>query len=180
MTSLHARALFAANFAASTEQTRYYLCGVYTHCVDNKRYYVGTSGHAMIKIELERNTNDDDGTFSGIVPSDAIKRTKGATVLKFADNKLITDIGTFECNLITGNPYPDYNRAIPKEDKRKATQSICLNPFLLDMIGKAYKYYRDYSSRNTFGLNIILTDDTSPVTIEQNNGFTAVLMPLRK
>ena len=117
-------ALFARPlFAASAEQTRYYLCGVQLHDVDDGLVAVATDGHrlACVTIPGAAGLSADHRV---IVPTIAVKLitrlltdNKTIEIVRLARSKTLFAVeGTgfrFVSKLIDGT-YPDYRRLIPR------------------------------------------------------------------
>ena len=116
-------ALFARPlFAASAEQTRYYLCGVQLHDVDDGLVAVATDGHRLARVTIPGATGLS-ADHRVIVPTIAVKLiTRLLTynkckIVRLARSKTLFAVeGTgfrFVSKLIDGT-YPDYRRLIPK------------------------------------------------------------------
>ena len=73
--SINIATLKAVNLAASTEQTRYYLCGVYVEVTPTTVTYTATNGHILLS---RREDSAEPNTLTGawIIPSDFIKAAK--------------------------------------------------------------------------------------------------------
>lgn len=106
-------ALFApVRFAISTEETRYYLNGVFLHIVDGRLAAVATDGH-----RLGRHVGPEiDADFSGIIvprkmseimPDGNVSVSVSATKIR-----IVKDGAVFVSKLIDGT-FPDYQRVIP-------------------------------------------------------------------
>ncbi len=113
-------ALFApVAFAISTEETRYYLGGVYFHVVDGTAVAVATDGH-----RLARNRGHAVPDFAGVIVG---RKTvgllpKGLVHVSVSDAKIRiqhADI-TLTAKLIDGT-FPDYVRVIPRENDKAVT-----------------------------------------------------------
>ena len=127
------RLLKKASHAISTEETRYYLNGIYLHSangVDGKPRLraVSTDGHqlAMIDTELPSGATGIPGV---IMPSKLVKEliriigngTGDAIKVDLSNTKVRFRIGAFSITskLIDGE-FPDYARVIPEGNKCKA------------------------------------------------------------
>jgi DNA polymerase-3 subunit beta len=118
--------LKAALICASTEQVRYYLCGVY---VDPKGFLVSTDGHRAFvgKIALA-----DVPAFDGwIICRDVLKRAltgyKADTITIAPDR-----VGNITCQPIDGT-FPDWRRIVPDELSGVTAQ---FNPAYIADMGK--------------------------------------------
>lgn len=99
------------SFAISTEETRYYLNGIYLHALDGKLAAVATDGH-----RLGRNIGGPVAEFSGVIvprktvgliPEGEIGVMLSATKIQFAALGLV-----ITSKLIDGT-FPDYQRILP-------------------------------------------------------------------
>ncbi len=116
----------------STEETRYYLNGVFMHVAEDRLHFVATNGHVLARISRPTPRSDIPAV---IVPKDAVaslirligrpspEATIGVTcfVNKAAECRWITFTDTaagwvLTTKLIDGT-YPDYNRVIPKNGR---------------------------------------------------------------
>jgi DNA polymerase-3 subunit beta len=124
--------LARTEFAISSEEARYYLNGVYLHCVeiDGRRLLrmVATDGHRLARIETAAPEGSADMP-AVIIPRKAVaeieKLCKGVTddvTIALSQNKMRVDIGDIRLStkLIDGT-YPDYSRVIPANNTKVAT-----------------------------------------------------------
>lgn len=106
-------------FAISTEETRYYLGGVYFHVVDGTAVAVATDGH-----RLARNRGPVVPEFAGVIVG---RKTvgllpKGEVTVSVSQEKIRiqhADI-TLTAKLIDGT-FPDYQRVIPRDNDKIIT-----------------------------------------------------------
>lgn len=98
-------------FAISTEETRYYLNGVYFHTAEGRLAAVATDGH-----RLSRHYGDPRDHFEGVIlprklvsilPKGTVRMSLSSTKVRIA-----TDDTTITSKLIDGT-FPDYQRVIP-------------------------------------------------------------------
>lgn len=163
--------LKAALICASTEQGRYYLCGVY---VDPKGFLVSTCGHRMFvgKIDLS-----DTPAFDGwIIPSDAIKRA--LTGYK-ADTIEITQtrVDVVSCKPVNGF-YPDWRRVVPDADGLTG-ETAQFNPAYIADMGKIGVILRG-KRRNSLDAHIHHNGEGgAAITFPEIDHAFAVLMPIR-
>lgn len=116
------RWLDRVSFCMSSEETRYFLCGVYMHVNDGALRLVATDGHRLAKQEM---TVTCDSTSGIIIPRKAIaemaKLCTGDSVTVNWNDRAITfanDTATLTSKLVDGS-FPDYERVIPSgNDKR--------------------------------------------------------------
>ena len=115
------RLIDKTKFAISTEETRYYLNGIYLHAVDGKLRAVATDGHRLARLDvpLPDNAKNMPGV---IVPRRVVTELR----------KLVEDVSddieigisdskarfTFANSILTSKlidgKFPDYERVIPK------------------------------------------------------------------
>lgn len=116
------------SFAISTEETRYYLNGIYLHVSGDKDKVlraVATDGHRLARIEVALPAGAD-GMPGVIVPRKAIHELKklidegeGDVQISLSDSKIRFVYGnaTLVSKLIDGN-FPDYERVIPAANEK--------------------------------------------------------------
>lgn len=163
--------LKAALICASTEQGRYYLCGVY---VDPEGFLVSTCGHRMFvgKIDLS-----DVPAFDGwIIPSDAIKRAltgyKADTITIAPDR-----VGAIMCAPVDGF-YPDWRRVVPNADGLTG-ETAQFNPAYIADMGKIGVILRG-KRRNSLDAHIHHNGEgPAAITFPEIDHAFAVLMPIR-
>jgi DNA polymerase-3 subunit beta len=113
-------ALFAPiAFAMSTEETRYWLNGVYLHNVDGVLTAVATDGH-----RLARNRGAECPEFAGvIVPHKAVGiiPTGGARVSVSGQKMRVAHDDITITTKLIDHTYPDYPRVIPTENPLSVT-----------------------------------------------------------
>lgn len=109
------------SFAMSSEETRYFLCGVFIHTDGEKLKFCATDGHRLAVSRIVR--PDITGEFDKgvIVPrklvTDIVRLLDGAgeVTVRLSGNRIMFDLGfcRVEGKLIDGN-FPEYQRVIPK------------------------------------------------------------------
>jgi len=104
-------------FAMSTEETRYYLNGVYLHTIAGKLRAVTTDGHRLAQID-----SLVDADITGIiVPRKTVGLVKkllgeGELTVKVSVGKVLFDLGhTVVISKVVDGVFPDYTRVIPTE-----------------------------------------------------------------
>ncbi|MEZ5953261.1 MAG: DNA polymerase III subunit beta [Hyphomonas sp.] len=128
-----ARLIDKTRFAISTEETRYYLNGVYLHGTTNDDgkpvlRAVATDGHrlALAEVKAPKGAEDLPGV---IVPRKAVGEARrlvdgldGPVDVEVSDTKIVVRAGraTLTSKLIDGS-FPDYGRVIPKGNDKKLT-----------------------------------------------------------
>lgn len=113
-------------FAMSSEETRYYLNGVYLHVVDGDLVAVATDGHRLSKASAKL-PEGADGMPGVIIPRKAVWElmrlceTGGDASIEVSATKIRAAIGSgvLTSKLIDGS-FPDYNRVIPTGNSKSA------------------------------------------------------------
>jgi DNA polymerase-3 subunit beta len=142
--------LRAANMAASTEQTRYYLNGVCVELTATATTYIATDGHILFAYRQEI-ANDLIGTW--IIPSTIIKQIKTNKHNPYVTLSRVDDTSTGSVHLKLENgialvfepidgTFPDWRRVIPRNAsdqgyKPKDGSGIGYDPTLLARLWKA-------------------------------------------
>lgn len=112
-------------FAISTEETRYYLNGIYLHVAESEATKVlravATDGHRLARVE-EPLPEGASGMPGVIVPRKTVnevrklaEETQDEIAVRLSDTKIRFDIGTVQLTskLIDGT-FPEYERVIPR------------------------------------------------------------------
>ena len=114
-------------FAISTEETRYYLNGIYLHVQDGKLRAVATDGHRLAYYEIDTPAGAE--SMPGvIVPRKAIAEIRRLLEsypadediqISISDSKIRVKIGHMQMvsKLIDGT-FPDYERVIPRNNEK--------------------------------------------------------------
>jgi DNA polymerase III subunit beta len=118
-----ARLIGKPAFAMSTEETRYYLNGVYLHVADDKITAVATDGH-----RLARCVSDMAADIPGvIIPRKTVSEARkvlssGAVTVSVSDSKIRMDMGdTVITSKVVDGTFPDYTRIIPSTQPNSVT-----------------------------------------------------------
>lgn len=116
--------LAAVKFAISTEETRYYLNGVFMHCLDGRLITVATDGHRLARAVTA--APEGAPAMPGvIIPRKTVdlvaKALAGAgkeakLAISVSENRICFELGAVQIasKLIDGT-FPDYGRVIPEE-----------------------------------------------------------------
>ena len=117
-------------FAISTEETRYYLNGIFFHCAEAGRESmlraVATDGHRLAQAELPR-PRGADGMPGVIIPRKTvhelhrlIEESAETLTISVSPTKVRFEIGsvTLTSKLIDGT-FPDYGRVIPQNNDKE-------------------------------------------------------------
>ncbi|MGI9481086.1 MAG: DNA polymerase III subunit beta [Hyphomicrobiales bacterium] len=116
-------------FAISTEETRYYLNGIYLHAVETEGVEmlraVATDGHRLAQVQLPL-PEGAKGIEGAIVPrktvlelAKLVEDTDGDVAIAMSDAKIRFALGSvvLTSKLIDGT-FPDYERVIPKDNDK--------------------------------------------------------------
>ncbi|MCX8281850.1 DNA polymerase III subunit beta [Phyllobacterium sp. 0TCS1.6C] len=119
-------------FAISTEETRYYLNGIYLHAIESegalKLRAVATDGHRLARAELEAPAGTE-GMPGIIVPRKTVAELQKLVddpdlviTVELSETKIRFTIGSvvLTSKLIDGT-FPDYQRVIPSGNDKKLT-----------------------------------------------------------
>ena len=107
-------------FAISTEETRYYLMGIFLHVVDDQLRAAATDGHRLARVTVPR-PEGAEGMPDVIVPRKAVaelyrllEELEGTVEISLSPTKIRFGLGSaiLTSKLIDGT-FPDYNRVIP-------------------------------------------------------------------
>ena len=107
-------------FAISSEETRYYLMGIFLHVVDEQMRAAATDGHRLARVTISR-PDGADGMPDVIVPRKAVnelyrllEELEGTVEISLSPTKIRFGLGSaiLTSKLIDGT-FPDYNRVIP-------------------------------------------------------------------
>lgn len=166
-------ALKAVSLAASTEETRYYLNGVYVEAKDKKLTMVATNGHILMGISFETYADD---TFGEIIPLSLINlikinsKQKRDGYLHVEDKKITLTHGDFSysAKAIDGI-FPNWRVVLPKEATGEAAQ---FDPKYVSVFRKASEVMR-LSSFPTIAHN-----GRNPTLIHWYPNAIGIIMPL--
>ncbi|MEO7635048.1 MAG: DNA polymerase III subunit beta [Sphingomicrobium sp.] len=107
-------------FAISSEETRYYLMGIFFHLVDDQLRAAATDGHRLARITVPK-PDGSDGMPDIIVPRKCVQElyrlleeVEGTVEVSLSPTKVRFGLGNavLTSKLIDGT-FPDYNRVIP-------------------------------------------------------------------
>lgn len=118
-------------FAISTEETRYYLNGIYLHVVEDMLAAVATDGHrlSVLKLPCPEGAEDMPGV---IIPRQLIKhfallagKDDAPIEVEMSDRfiRFKTPLLSITSQLIEGT-YPSYERLIPRDNSNVATLPV--------------------------------------------------------
>lgn len=122
------RLIERVQFAISTEETRYYLNGIFVHTKNNALRAVATDGHRLARADMA-SPHGSENMPGIIIPRKAVgeiqrllENTEDLVHLSLSDAKIELKIGqvTLTSKLIEGT-FPDYERVIPSGNDRALT-----------------------------------------------------------
>src|SRR5690348_12932800 len=107
-------------FAISSEETRYYLMGIFLHIADDQLKAAATDGHRLARVVIDK-PDGADGMPDVIVPRKCVaelrkllEEVEGTVEVSLSPTKVRFGLGSavLTSKLIDGT-FPDYNRVIP-------------------------------------------------------------------
>ena len=107
-------------FAISSEETRYYLMGIFLHLADDQLKAAATDGHRLARVVLPK-PDGADGMPDVIIPRKCVaelrkllEEVEGTVEVSLSPTKIRFGLGSavLTSKLIDGT-FPDYNRVIP-------------------------------------------------------------------
>lgn len=107
-------------FAISSEETRYYLMGIFLHLADDQLKAAATDGHRLARVVLPK-PDGADGMPDVIIPRKCVaelrkllEEVEGSVEISMSATKVRFGLGSavLTSKLIDGT-FPDYNRVIP-------------------------------------------------------------------
>src|SRR6187551_800521 len=107
-------------FAISSEETRYYLMGIFLHVADEKLKAAATDGHRLARVTVDK-PEGADGMPDVIIPKKCVGELRklldevdGSVEVSLSPTKIRFGLGTaiLTSKLIDGT-FPDYSRVIP-------------------------------------------------------------------
>jgi DNA polymerase-3 subunit beta len=134
MLTIDINQLKALTFAATTEETRYYLKGVFIEAQTDKVLGVATDGHRLLAMKLDATWDETPTPFSIIIPLSTItsikidRRISVATLSKINDKWTLTHVDQTILFEPVDGTYPDWRRIVPDTVSGEAAQ---YNPALL-------------------------------------------------
>ena len=167
-----ARLIDKARFAISTEETRYYLNGIFLHSVENELRSVATDGHRLARtsVDLPDGANLTNGI---IIPRKAIYEIRKLiddysndeiVSISLSDNKIRVKIGNsvITSKLIDGN-FPDYEKVIPTENSNIVSLDCLVFSESVDRVSTIFSD-KSRSVRISLSNNQLSLDANSPDT----------------
>lgn len=166
-----------ARFAISSDETRYYLAGVYLHVATGDDGApvlrgVATDGHRLARIDAPL-PEGAQGMAGVIVPRKTVEQLRklldGADVVRLSvsQTKIRAEIGdlTVASKVIDGT-FPDYSRVIPRGGSVMQADA--------DELSRAVDRVSTVSSERSRGLEFALSEDRLILTCRTPDGGSAV------
>lgn len=177
MITMNSEKLWIAAQFMSTEQTRYYLCGVFIEpCADGGLTITATDGHRLVSCY------DQDGLCAepllATITKDTIKALKKADIVTIDDNKQlstsqneqITYIQPGSCEI--DGTFPDWRHVVSSTAEITGEQSIGFNA----------KYLGQFQALHGFSKQTVITvysnGDKPTIVSTGNPDVFALLMPM--
>lgn len=119
-------------FAVSTEETRYYLNGIFLHVADDRLVAVATDGHRLSRLEMPmaEGAEDMQGVIIprrtiGLWPNLLGEDESEPVTIEVAENfiRFGSEAMVLHSQLVEGT-YPDYTRVIPRGNNRVALANL--------------------------------------------------------
>ena len=168
------RLIDKTKFAISTEETRYYLNGIFLHSINNELRSVATDGHrlACIKSDLPPGAEEMP---SIIIPRKTvgeirklIEDSSDDLIIKVSDTKIqfiLKDV-QLTSKLIDGT-FPDYERVIPKSNDKELSIETKIFSSSIDRVATI-------SSDKSKAVKFLLKDSALTLTVINPEAGTAV------
>lgn len=160
-------ALDRVQFAISTEETRYYLNGVYMHALGEELRFVTTDGHRLARVAID--LPEGAAAMPGIiVPRATVKILHSLAKAKNAPDRVRIKVNSTKVLFTFGNvdvltkiidgTFPDYSRVIPSMNDKRAT------------------FNKAELIKAVSGVSAISSERGRAVKFEMNNGRAALIV----
>lgn len=114
------RMLDLSAFAQSTEETRYFLNGIYLHSADGILRAVATDGHRLAQIDSEHHAEIPGVIVPRKTVAELRKMDAGDLTLEVSATKIkVSDGSTELLSKVIDGTFPDYTRVIPQAHKTR-------------------------------------------------------------
>ena len=166
------RLLTKTQFAISTEETRYYLNGVFFHTFEGNLLACGTDGHKL-SLAWQHMPDGSDGMPGVIVPRRAIGELvklveEGNVGVEMSDAKVrfTFDDGLVLTTKLIDGTFPDYQRVIPKGNDKTLTVERLVLAGAADCVSTI-------SSERGRGVKVELSDGEMTLTVSSPDAGVA-------
>jgi DNA polymerase-3 subunit beta len=160
-------------FAISTEETRYYLNGVYLHVVEGHLRAVATDGHRLARVDMPMPNGAAD------MPGVIVPRKTVAELGKLLEDKdAVTQIGVSEAKIriscgrmvltskVIDGQFPDYTRVIPVGNDKTLTVDAKMFASAVDRVATV-------SSEKSRAVKLALDEDKLTLSVNSPESGTA-------
>ena len=163
-------------FAISTEETRYYLNGIYLHVLEDKKEVlraVSTDGHRMARVEIA-SPKGAKGMPGVIIPRKTVSELRklieefdGKVEIALSDTKIkfSFDSTVLTSKLIDGT-FPDYKRVIPTSNEKKLEVDA-------HVLGEAVDRVSTISTERTRSVKLAIKKDAIVLSVNSPESGTA-------
>ena len=171
----------AASVFMSTEETRYYLCGIMIRKTEGGIELCSTCGHRAIIIPLVIEDVPDFEQF--IVKSEDVKKIKAVKhhtnmeIIRNETEVILSYAGMAIKGMEIDKTFPDIDRVFPSADRKcNVSGGIGFNPvYLADFV----KVNKHISTDKLTPIKMQFGDADSPVLITAPGLYRACVMPMR-
>jgi len=164
------RVLSSVGFAVSSEETRYYLTGIFMHRTDNHLAFAATDGHQFAHMKISA-PDGSENMPDVIIPRGVLNllahcaKAEGMIKISLSDRKIrvsYQDGVTVTSKLVDGR-FPDYQRIIPTTNDKIY---IVDREALLTAVGRVSLVVgeRSESVKFTFGADDVRLEIDNPAT----------------
>ena len=156
-------------FAQSSEETRFYLCGVFLHNPGSALVAVATDGHRLAKV-----TADSVGDLPpSIIPTKTVALIpQGVVSVSLSERKVrfVQGDTTIVSKLIQGT-FPDYERVIPKNNDRVLVVSRA------DLLAAVERVATIANDRSGKAVKLELASDSVTLSVRGDNDSATEELP---
>lgn len=177
---IKSKLLRAAQVCQAKNDCREYLCGI--HIKGN--HVESTDGHTCVRMSMKESIDKEIiVNIRGRVPAKAVDSTfeigEVEAIVKHYD--LCHQLLSVQVVDVINGKYPDFDRVIPKDDKKAAINEIGINP---DYIGRFSKMFAIskmcHAKVELFGINnAIKMTSLNAIINEEYGNPVFVVMPIR-
>ncbi|NBJ13234.1 DNA polymerase III subunit beta [Microvirga arsenatis] len=172
-----AKMIARTSFAISTEETRFYLNGIYLHVQGGHLYAVATDGHRLARAHVDGPSGLEgmDGMPGVIVPRKTVAELarlaeeagKDDVRIDLSPHKIRAAFGdtVLTSKLIDGT-FPDYQRVIPRGNDKVATVEITALKAAIDRVSSV-------STERGRAVKLAFDDGRLTLTVENPDAGTA-------
>lgn len=160
------KAFERTRFAMSTEESRYYLNGIYIHVSDGKLLAVATDGHRLAKNMVDTGDAAVTGMPDVIIPRKTVgelikilSEYEGEVEIGVSKGKVSFDIGDLHLlSKTVDGTFPDYTRVIPQNNNVIVKVNV-------DSLDEAVERVTVVSSEKTRAVKMDVSSETVKVSV---------------